>query len=134
MTLRTSALALCYSTAEYCSPVWSHSAYSKLVDNQLNMAMHTIAGVLRPTQRPWLPVLSNIAPPHLRRKEATVKLLKTIKSNTALPFYTDLLLHPLARLPSRCAIWMDETPEDDSKLSVEGRMGEYRCEKSIARH
>ena len=30
-TLRSSALALCYSTAEYCAPVWCWSSHSKLV-------------------------------------------------------------------------------------------------------
>ena len=70
-TLRTSALALCYSVAEYSAPVWSRSSYTRLVDVQLNEAMRTVSGTLRPTPLPWLPVLSHIAPPHLRRKEAT---------------------------------------------------------------
>ena len=30
-TLRTSALALCYSVAEYCAPVWRNSAHTNLV-------------------------------------------------------------------------------------------------------
>ena len=34
-TLRTSALALCYSAAEYCCPVWSRSPHINLVDKQL---------------------------------------------------------------------------------------------------
>jgi len=68
-TLRTSALALCYSVAEYCAPVWSRSPYIRLVDVQLNEAMRTVSGTLRPTPLPWLPVLSHIAPSHLRRKK-----------------------------------------------------------------
>jgi len=40
-TLRTSALALCYSTAEYCAPVWSRSSHAKLIDIQLNSDAHT---------------------------------------------------------------------------------------------
>ena len=31
-TLRTSALALCYSVAEYCCPVWTRSSYTNLID------------------------------------------------------------------------------------------------------
>jgi len=77
-TLRTSALALCYSVAEYCAPVWSRSPYTRLIDVQLNEAMCTVSGTLRPTPLPWLPVLSHIAPPHLCRKEATTKLLGMI--------------------------------------------------------
>ena len=66
-TLRTSALALCYSVAEYCCPVWSRSAHTGLFDAQLNSSMRLISGTLRPTQVAWLPVLSNITPPNIRR-------------------------------------------------------------------
>ncbi len=77
-TLKTIALAQCYSTAEYCAPVWSRSPHTKLVDVQLNIYMCTITGTLRSTGLPWLPVFSNIPPPpppHLRQQEATAKLL-----------------------------------------------------------
>ena len=59
---RLSALALCYSAAEYCAPVWSRSAHTSQVDVQLNSTMHLISGTLRSTPLPWLPVLSNIEP------------------------------------------------------------------------
>jgi len=36
--LWSSALALCYSAAEYCTPVWSCSAHTSQVDLQLNLA------------------------------------------------------------------------------------------------
>src|SRR5215469_12595506 len=55
-TLRTSALALCYSVAEYCAPVWSRSRHVNIVDTQLNSTMRIITGTLRSTQLPWLPV------------------------------------------------------------------------------
>ena len=35
-TLRTSALALCYSVAEYCAPVWKNSAHTNLVEVRQN--------------------------------------------------------------------------------------------------
>jgi len=41
------------------------------VDVQLNSTMHLISGNLCSTTLPWLPVLSNIEPPALRRKAAT---------------------------------------------------------------
>ena len=41
-TLRTSALALCYSVAEYCCPVWFRSAHTDLVDAQLNSSMRLL--------------------------------------------------------------------------------------------
>lgn len=40
-TLRNLALALVYSTAEYCAPAWSRSAHCKKIDTQMN---HTISG------------------------------------------------------------------------------------------
>jgi len=63
--LWSSALALCYSAAEYCAPVWSCSAHTSQVDVQLNSTMRLISGTLRSTPLPWLPVLSNIEPPAL---------------------------------------------------------------------
>ncbi len=64
-TLKTTALALCYSAAEYCAPVWSRSSHTRVVDVQLNMSMRIITVTLRSTPLPWLPVLSNNPPPHL---------------------------------------------------------------------
>ena len=65
-TLRSSALVLCYSAAEYCAPVWSRSAHTSQVDVQLNSTTRLISGTLCSTPLPWLPVLPNIKPPALR--------------------------------------------------------------------
>ena len=62
-TLRSSALALCYSAAEYCAPDWSRSAHTSQVDVQLNSTMRLISSTLCSTPLPWLPVLSYIEPP-----------------------------------------------------------------------
>ena len=48
-TLRTATLALCFSVAEYCAPVWCRSSHTKLVDIQLNSAMRTISGSIMST-------------------------------------------------------------------------------------
>ena len=77
--LRTSALALCYSAAEYCAPTWTRSAHTNKVDVQLNSTMRTISGAMRPTPTQWLPVMANITPPHLRREEATQNRLIQIE-------------------------------------------------------
>ena len=71
--LKTTAMALCYSAAEYCSPVWARCAHTSKVDTQLNESMRIVSGTTQSTPIPWLPVMSNIAPPHLRREEATQK-------------------------------------------------------------
>ena len=46
--LRTSAIALVYSVAEYCVPVWGRCAHVQHIDTQLNIAMRTVSGALQP--------------------------------------------------------------------------------------
>ena len=75
-TLQSSALALCYSAAEYCAPVWSRSAHTSQVNVQLNSNMRLISDTLHSTRLPWRPMFSNIEPPALRRKVATDKLVE----------------------------------------------------------
>ena len=110
-TLRSSALALCYS-AEYCAPVWSSSAHTSRVDVQLNSTMRLISGTLCSTLLPWLPVLSNIEPPALRRKAATDKLVEKIVKHDSWPIQPDILSPPLLRLTSRKPLWLDLQPVD----------------------
>ena len=104
-TLRTSALALCYSVAEYCAPVWRNSAHTNLVDVQLNNTMRTITGSVRCTRTDWLPVLSNIAPADIRRELATSKMILRARDKPELPLLTDIDFHPRPRLKSRRPIW-----------------------------
>ena len=62
-TLRTSALALCYSAAEYACPVWERSPHAKRVNTALNTTCRLITGCLKPTPPDSLFILSGIAPP-----------------------------------------------------------------------
>ena len=73
-TLRTAALSLVYSTAEYCVPVWCRSVHIRLVDSVLNDALRIVTGCLRPTPSVYLPVLSDIQPAEFRRQGATSPL------------------------------------------------------------
>ena len=41
-TLRTAALSLIYSTAEYCAPAWCRSAHTRLIDSVLSDALRTV--------------------------------------------------------------------------------------------
>jgi len=75
---RLLSVVLCYSAAEYCAPVWSHSAHTSQVGVQLNSTMRLISGTLHSIPLQWLPVLSNIKPPALRRKTVTDKLVGKI--------------------------------------------------------
>ena len=67
--------------------------------------MRTITGTLRPTPLPRLSVLSNIAPPHLRREEVTASMVENIRVNPSLPLYHDMFQPPRARLTSRQPVW-----------------------------
>ena len=63
-TIRTSTLALDYSTAEYSVAVWAHSCHTKLVDTVINESLSLITGCLVATPVEMLPVLAGIAPSH----------------------------------------------------------------------
>lgn len=99
--LRVSSLSLVYSTADYCSPVWLNSAHVKLVDTQLNNSMRNITGTVRSTPTPWLPVLSNIPPPDLRRKQFLVREYQKAKNSPGTPLHEDLEVNHPHRLRSR---------------------------------
>ena len=101
-TLKVSTLALVYSAAEYCAPVWCRSSHTKKLDTVLNSAMRTVSGCLRATPVNHLPILSGIAPPTLRREAAVLALSRKAQANE------DHLLHRMlqerptrARLKSR---------------------------------
>ena len=72
--MRTAALSLIYSTAEYCTPAWCRSAHTRLIDSALNGALRIVTGCLRPTPTDNLPILSGIQPAELRRQGATFSL------------------------------------------------------------
>ena len=94
-----------YSVAEYCSPVRAGSCHTKKVDTILNSAIRIISGTLKSTPIQWLPTLSHIAPPHLRRQEVIRKEALLTESKPELPIHEDLENIPNMRLKSRKPIW-----------------------------
>lgn len=70
-TLRSSALALCVSTAEYAAPVWAASTHAKHVDVAINETARIVTGCLKPTPVESLYPLIGVAPPSVRRAVAT---------------------------------------------------------------
>ena len=72
-TLRSTALALCYSCAEYACPVWERSSHADKIDTALNATCRLITGCLRPTAIDDLYILAGIAPPDIRRNAASSK-------------------------------------------------------------
>jgi len=74
--LRKATLALVHSTAEYCAPVWCHSAHAHLINTVINDALRIVTGCLRLTPAGNLPILAGIQPTELRRKGATLSLAR----------------------------------------------------------
>jgi len=73
-TLRTATLALIYSTAEYCAPVWCRSAHTRFIDLAIYDALWIVNGCPRPTPADNLPILAGIQPAELRCRGATLSL------------------------------------------------------------
>ena len=66
--LRTTALALVYSTGEYCAPVWCRSSHTSLIDTAINEALRIVTRCLRTTPVDYLPILTGIQPTDLHRE------------------------------------------------------------------
>ena len=99
--LRQSTISLINSVADYGCPVWFHSSHVNQVDIQLNIAMRIITGVTRNTPLAWLPVLSNIVPPDLRRKSAFKSLILNANTTKNSLLYNILQDEPYQRLNSK---------------------------------
>ena len=82
-TIRTTAHAICYSTAEYAAPVWERSAHAHLLNQELYQAYRAITGCLKPTDVENLYLLAGIAPPEIRRSVcARVERSKQVERET----------------------------------------------------
>ena len=70
-TMRTTALSLCFSTAELARSSWGHSKHTGYVYNALSDTCRIVTGCLKATPIPCLYALAGIAPPHIRREVAS---------------------------------------------------------------
>ena len=86
-TIRTTALALCFSAAEYVSPEWSRSAHGPKIEPVLNSSCRAITGCLRPTKVEDLYLLCNIAPPHILRLVLSQKETDKRENNPLHPLF-----------------------------------------------
>ena len=86
-TLKTSAMALCYTAAEYACPVWYRSCHANQVDIALNETCRITTGCLRPTPTNKLHCLAGIAPPNIRREVAARKEKHKASTSQAHPLY-----------------------------------------------
>ena len=138
-TLRTAALSLIYSIAEYCASAWCRREYTRLIDSVLNDAVRT--GWLRPTPTDNLPVLTGIQPAQLRRQGATLSLAnhssldpghilhgqvteprtaskERLKSRHPFVPTARKLLHNLSKLGIRAAQWTNLTWDTENSKSM----------------
>ena len=65
-TIRTTALALCYSISKYAAPVWARSTYTDILYPELNKACRAITGCIKSKYLEDLYLLAEIAPPDIR--------------------------------------------------------------------
>ena len=100
-TIKTTALAFCYSTAEYACPVWERSAHAHMVDPVLNDACRAITGCLQTTN---LYLLAGIAPPAVRRSVTAQREREKQVNDNRHPLHGHNL--PRKRLKSRTASYM----------------------------
>ena len=115
-TIRSTALALSYSAAEYASPVWERSSHAKKLDASLHDCCRAITGCLKPTKTDNLHTLAGIAPPNIRRAVASkAERLKQMNDSR----------HPLhghipvtSRLRSRRSFCSSVEPLEDSAVNT----------------
>ena len=91
---RTSAIALVYSVAECCVPVWGRCAHVQHNDTQLNIATYTVSDALRPTNINWLPVLSNIEPHRFVTVLPCIGIRRISSSRIVFPSSRSCVSHP----------------------------------------
>ena len=103
--LRTATLALAYSTAEYCAPIWCKSTHTTKLDIALNNSMRMVSGCIRSTPTSYLPILSGIPPPAIRREAACLSLAQRAQRRASHLLHHDINSNdPPPRLPLRAPI------------------------------
>ena len=93
-TLKQTAMALYYSTAEYCAPVWSQSSHTIIIDSELNKGCRIITGTLQPTPLDNCYCLATITPLRIRRNVATRKEKRELMLNSRHPLHGHMPVLP----------------------------------------
>ena len=76
MLVRSSALALCCSVAEYACPMWNRSSHVGKIDTCLNDSMRKISAAPKSTPRAWVPVMSGIISAAAEQKKKHKQILE----------------------------------------------------------
>ncbi|KAG5877464.1 hypothetical protein JTB14_024997 [Gonioctena quinquepunctata] len=98
-----------------------NSPHTNSVGTQLKNSMRIISGSIKPTPSYWLPILSNIPPPHFRRSNALCREFDKIRRNPLLKIHENIAHLVGHRLRSRKPpIQTAETPiANNSNLELE---------------
>ena len=109
-TITTTALALCFSVAEYAAPVWARSSHAQNLNPERNSECRAVTGCLKPTNVEDLYLRAGIAPPDIRRDVcARVEITKQ-ETNEAHSLYGQ---NPAERrLKSRHCFLLSVKPND----------------------
>ena len=120
-------MALSYSVAEYCSPVWGRSSHAEKIDPELNNACRIVTGQLRPTPLPLLYRSAGIAPPQIRREIQASALKYKQETDQRHPLFDHNC--PDSRLKSRNSFIMTVEslhPEQSASCRLE-KWNEWDC-------
>ena len=98
-TIRSTALALSFSAAEYACPAWGRSTHARKLDPVLNASCRSITGCLKPTNVDKVYLLAGIAPPDIRRAVASREEHRKQATDERHPLYNHT--PPERRLKSR---------------------------------
>ena len=149
-TIRTTALALSYSAAEYANPVWSRSPHASKLDPKLNDPCRSITGCLMPTNVEELYLLVWIAPPDIRRDVCARAEKKKQETNAAHSLHGQVPAERPADFPAKvirysewqhrknlaphnCAVNLDESLAEG--IAVPGQRGDvstgYKNERFV---
>lgn len=126
-TLRTSAMALVYSTTEYFCPVWSHSTHDKKIDRAINSCLRLFTRPIKSTSVDWLPVLANIIPSNFRRNGELAREARKIYGNGTLPIHQDLG----SRTGVGLILWMKIQEIDYNNYDMQDQWRNHWCEQSL---
>lgn len=83
------------------APVWLSSRHVRRLVAQLSHKMRTITECIKYTSTYWLPTLSHVASPHLRRQETLAHQHHKIAPNIKLTIHEDIAEATFHRLRSR---------------------------------
>ena len=108
-TLHTSALALCYSVAEYCCPVWLDPATEISPTPNFIIQCALFQAACNPRSSHGCQCSAML---HLLLYIVKQQLTICFKSSKPGQLYADVFQHPPPRLASRRPIWSDMTSVD----------------------